>query len=272
MLIPLINPSRTRRRNPLIIKKGQEHTGKAYEKYVKNRIRSSRVLKGAHIPLTASMIDKAWARISKRSTIGVFRSRVKNPCGSRRKNPVSYYGEKYPRFIKGKAPGEVVIKGSDLLSYNYFRGKGYKTLWSGEGKISLKRPAKRGISHSQQEGSMVYSLKGRRPRRVRRARHNSAKSRSVWKKLQRSTLGTFTGTKKRKASRRRALRRGTRRPRYGQHRPLLTYTKHRGWLRPRRSKLFRKPTRINPRRSRRHYRSDRFPRDAGDLQISGTDG
>jgi len=112
-------------------------------------------------------------------------------------------------------------------------------------KRATRGPVRRG-SLSQQEGSMVYSLRPRRSRRhARRARRNP---RSMLDILQHPR---FSRGKKR-ASKRRSHRR-SRRIRLGAHRPVVIRTAH-AWRRPKRSKLFRRATRINPRRSRRHGR------------------
>lgn len=114
-----------------------------------------------------------------------------------------------------------------------------------------KRPATRRGSFTRratarvapnEEGSMVYSLK-RRPRRKshRRARHNSYRDSGLF--------GRLTG----KGSRKRRSHRRSRRIRLGAHRPIVIRTAH-AWRRPKRSRLFRRATRINPRRSRRYGR------------------
>jgi len=89
---------------------------------------------------------------------------------------------------------------------------------------------------------MVYSLK-RRPRRKssRRARRNPYRDKGLF--------GRLVGRTHKRRS-----RRHSRKIRLGAHRPVIIRAAH-SWRRPKRSKLFRRPTRINPRRrSHRRYR------------------
>jgi len=64
--------------------------------------------------------------------------------------------------------------------------------------------------------------------------------------------------KRRKRSGRRR-RRARRNPRFGYHRPTLLFSRG-GWKRPRRSRLFTRSTRVNPRRRRRSFRFRRYRR------------
>jgi len=156
----------------------------------------------------------------------------------------------YSRHFKN--PKEKIVDFRNIGEYMKLRSQGYTTLWSGEGKIAMvkKRPAARRGSFTKraratrpnEEGSMVYSLT-RRPRRksARRARRNP------W--VVKGASRTYHAPKRRRkhAKRHKAIR-------LGAHRPLLVRS-HSGWRRPKRSRLFPRATRINPRRrSHRRYR------------------
>jgi len=185
-----------------------------------------------------SSFQKLAARILKRR-------KRRNPCGGR-KNPIR------------------TIKGDFHTTYKQLKRLGHLSL------ATTKRPAvSRGFSHrtartsTSTEGSMVYSLKRRPRRKSRRVRHNFAAS-----------FGQSLIVRKKRRKHSRVRRHGT--IRLGSHRPKLVYTST-GWRRPRKSRLFRRPTRINPRRSHRRYRRNPMPKlpfnlanvAVGSLKIAG---
>jgi len=93
-------------------------------------------------------------------------------------------------------------------------------------------------------------------RRKRKTRKNARKRKTVTRRRTRPAVKRKAVRRRKVAPKRKATRRKRRKGslRYGTYRPVLKYT-NKGWRRPKRSRLMRKATRVNPRRRRRTRRN-----------------